>query len=280
MGERRSQMRQKMFVVAGVMVMAVLFVVSGNAFAGREAGSCVIAGYIPGQFSISGEPEKKTEDCITKMRALQLDPSEELLLITVMGSADASGTLFANDNLALARAEQISAKIAAHFPNAVVKHWSVGDSENLRQVTVAFSVENASVVQEDSRYVAFAKKALLVGTIVLTIILFAYTVWHFCTKLEAPMPTIRKGTEKERIIPINIDGYIVSVAHCDGYYWSPFHSKNGNQISRKTMGEIKYSLKGCLSKSEFAEEKELLIGNGIIRKEVEQELLKKEGGVS
>lgn len=256
-------MRQK---VTAVVVMAVLFVMGGNALAGREAGSCTIGGYAPGQFSLSGMPEKETEQCIAKVRTLKINPSEKLL-ITITGSADTSGQLSTNDNIALARAEQVGAKLGANFPDAIINHWSVGDAKNLRQVMVTFSLEEATRIQKEgsSSLLIFMREARVwIIPIIALVALIGLVVLLFF-KGKKVEPLVPEAPQKVQALEIIVSGYRVPVEYRDGYYWSPFYSKNGNQVSRGTMSEIRYSLKGCLSKSEFAGQKEQLLEKGVIK---------------
>lgn len=255
-------MRQK--VAVAVLVLVVVFGLLGKAFAGRDANVCIVDGYLPGQFSLKGVVEQKTEDCITRMQALQIAPSEQLV-VAVVGSADASGQTSENDWLGLERAEQVSARLATNFPNTLIRHWSAGDNEDIRKVTVVFSVEKTAEVAaktEDPKASSAARNFLLV---LMAFFLISLAVSVIPRKKEKPksLESIKKKNLPTRQ-EIIVSGYRVPVEYHDGCYWSPFYSKNGNQISRGTMDEIRHSLKGCLAKSEFVEQKNSLLKNGAI----------------
>lgn len=256
-------MRQKVAVM--VLVFGVVFGLLGEAFAGRDANVCIVDGYLPGQFSLKGVVEQKTEDCLIKMQTLQIATSEQLV-VAVVGSADASGQTSENDWLGLERAEQVSARLATNFPNALIRHWSAGDNEDLRKVTIAFSVEKTAEVAvktEDPKASSVVKNILLVLMVFFMISLAVSTIPRKKEKPKSLEPLERKDLPTRQ--EIIVSGYRVPIEYHDGYYWSPFYSKNGNQISRGTMVEIRHSIKGCLSKSEFADQKEELLKKGVIK---------------
>lgn len=241
----------------------------------------IIDGYLPDQFSVKGEVEEKLNELVSQLQVVQLGQGEKLL-ISVIGSADSSGRSFNNDQLARLRAEQVAAVLSSQFPNAVVKSWSAGDSENIRKVKVVFTVEKAEEVAvinelETPTKPIWKESLILVGTVGISVIAVVAFGFLFLRKAQLqPQKVQIQQIEKAELIQskilqkqvqeVVIGEYLIPIEYRDGFYWSPFVSKNGNPIRRESFSDIKRSVKGCLENSEFAQQKEKLIQEGIIKR--------------
>lgn len=260
-------MRQKMMVV---MVVGLLLIATKVAVAEE----CVIDGYLPGQFSVKGIVERKAKECISQLQQSSATEGGRLV-ISVIGSADTSGQSYNNDSLAKSRAEQVGAMVSASFPNALVKNWSAGDNENLRQVKVVFirealapsaaeipnnkQQEQPKKSEELHNYLIFVYGGIFYLFVVLLLRLY---------KMPRRQTNVKTDETQQQEVStemITIGEYEVPVKLQDGFYWSPFVSTNGNDIKRKTFSDIRQSVIGCLKDPRFAAQKELLIENGIIK---------------
>lgn len=254
-------------VLAVIMALGLATKVEAEEPAEKVAEVFMIDGYLPDQFSVKGVVEEKLNELVSRLQGIKLEQNSRLL-ISVTGSADASGKLFANDKLALERAEQVAAVLSSRFPNAVVKSWSAGDDENNRKVKVIFTVEKAEVVKEVQSNFETSKVILILMFIGVFVFIITSAVL-ILRVLRAQQPQLKSQPqviqEKKSVEILEVDGYVVPIEHRDGFYWSPFVSKNGNPIRRESFADIKRSLKGCLSDSEFATQKEKLIQEGIIK---------------
>jgi len=69
-------------------------------------------------------------------------------------------------------------------------------------------------------------------------------------------------------VPVNNEGiFKVEVeVNKDRKFVSPFQTKNGFPITRDTVKAMVNSLRGCLAKDEFLEQKKELIQKGVIKR--------------
>lgn len=256
-------MRQKIMVA---LVVGLLFVVTKVAVAEE----CVIDGYLPEQFSVKGIVERKAKECIARLQQSSVTEGGRLV-ISIIGSADASGKSHNNYLLAKSRAEKVGEIVSDRFPKALVKNSSAGDNENLRQVKVVFvhealvpRVETSNGTKQQEQIVS-SNYYLVFPALVLCAVGLAFVAYK--------MPTRQTKAKEDEVLPqqeveteiITIGEYEIQIKIHDRFYWSPFVSINGNDIKRKSFSDIRRSIIGCLKDPQFASQKELLIENGIIK---------------
>lgn len=264
-------MRQVMMVV---MAVGLLFIATKVA----AAEECVIDGYLPEQFFVKGIVEEKTKRCISQLQQ-SLAVEDGRPVISVIGSADKSGHSHDNYLLAKSRAEQVGAMVSASFPDAVVKSLSAGDGENLRQVKVVFireapaphttEVPGSNQQEQPKKSEETVSKnypVFILGGIVLLIVMIAFVLYKMPnrqTRLKEKEDEVRQQEVVTEIITIG--EYEVPIKIHEGFHWSPFVSANGNDIKRKSFSDIKQSIVRCLKDPQFADQRDRLIEEGIIK---------------
>jgi len=265
-------------VLGAIIVLLAIFFFSRPAH-GEETkvitGSFIVSGYRSGEFAIKDEPEEMLNKGISSVKdRTKLFSCQLQLQFVCIGSADVTGAAVPNDELAAKRAKQVEAVLAANFSDAKVVSWSRGDAENIRRVRVDYKIililsptpVEKSVSAEGGK-VFWAAGALAIGAVItLIFILLSLMKWHLKWRRK-----VRNLTEPEieQLIAIG-EKYSVKVEVKNGVWYSPFTSKSGTQISRDSRKKIIESLKGCLKKEEFSQQKIDLIRKGIINVTGEQ----------
>ncbi len=264
-----------MVIAAAVLAAAVvLFAIFKPPVFGAEpkviTGSFIVSGYGDGEFAIKGEPEKKLNEGIAKVKnqmgslpSLPGDLHLQLQFVAV-GSADTTGS--GNDDLAGKRSDQVKAVLSANFPEAKVISWSRGDADNIKQVRVDYRITSKPVLAQAAPISPPEKPAkfndlgwlVAIGAFIVVII----GGFLVMTKIQEN----REARRSEQWLSVTVDGetYYVKVRFANGNYISPFISKSRMKISRDSKKEIINSLRGCLKKNEFAEQKMNLIKDSVI----------------
>lgn len=260
------QVKVLLFVVLAVLVAV-------NAAMAREPIIMtvkLISGYAPGEFALKGEIFSQVEK-IAKEIIKEDDNNRNgvELHIMITGTADATGKSAANDQLALARAEQVKAYLAHIFPNAKINCWSSGQDPNVRQVWVKYGFANT--------YSPIAKMGtdLILYTIMSFAVLACFYLLFLRIKLDIKIRRQAKQKENQSTLErpeglngaswITVNGYQVVVERQEGKFVSPFRSDSGGKIIRDDRRGLIESLKGCLKSVVFAEQKELLTKKGKIK---------------
>ncbi|TSC75679.1 MAG: hypothetical protein G01um101430_173 [Parcubacteria group bacterium Gr01-1014_30] len=251
------------------LAIVVLVLVSvATAVAAQEiTGEFVVTGYLPGEFAVRGEVERQLNQLVAEIKK-RLENGQ--LQISVIGSADVTGSSPINDRLAQDRAGQVAAVLTANFPEARIVAWSRGDAENIRQVRVEYRIippqeeaEGVSVAKEPS---ASPKAIMLVGAVVLLAVVLAILLSRNMLYMLLRGRVTAQPAQGPRWVDVEVGGvsYSVKIAVFDGVFVSPFRTRNGFTISRKNFSGIKSSLAGCLEGEEFASQKRDLIAEGKI----------------
>jgi len=299
--ERRGKMKGRrmtgdaeisawMVVAAAVLAAAVvLFAIFKPPVFGAEVvepkvitGSFIVSGYPDGQFAIKGEPEKKLNEEVAKVKAQIKSLLGELQLqFIVVGSADTTGT--GNDDLAGKRADQVKAVLSANFPEAKIVSWSRGDADNVKQVRVDYKITSKPAIAQAAPVSAPEKPAkkfdsfdwlLTIGAFIVVIIggLLAIVKVRANREARIKSETKKSGSEAKWLDLVMANkkrfSVIVTYDYEHGEIISPYKSRTGLKIKAPIVvpKKIKDSLKGCLKKEEFASQTEELIRKGVIKK--------------
>ena len=240
------------------------------------AGVKTIRGYASGEFAVKGLIETQTNELVNEIRNNSAQKPNMHLQIFIEGFADKTGFSAENDRIAKERADGIAAILSREFPKAKIDFVSRGDEINKREVTVRWKyvpipVATAPVSPETK---ASAKKFFSIRMWVIGIVIIILTVgtleFWFNRKIANKMPKITESQLGKQWfnVPVNNEGiFKVEVeVNKDRKFVSPFQTKNGFPITRDTVKAMVNSLRGCLAKDEFLEQKKELIQKGLIKR--------------
>ncbi len=93
------------------------------------------------------------------------------------------------------------------------------------------------------------------------------------TRMESVLPEENDGSSrrqdeiraKEIEIALASGSYLVRCEYRDGSWYSPFKVASGEQVKQPSLRDLKKSLRGCLTKPAFEEQKNSLKDAGLIR---------------
>lgn len=262
----------------GLLVGLLVLVFAAVAASEEVKGSKAIGEYPIGEFAVKGEVERQLNLLVKEIKE-SLEKGDGQLQITVVGSADTTGSSVSNDRLAWERAEQVAAVLSANFPEAKVVAWSKGDAENVRQVRVEYRFIStpltpapappASVVPVPVEKPVIRSETIYIalGIFVAAGIISFILVFLVRGKLEKATKTKPQPATGTQWIDIEVKGekYSTRVEVKDSLWYSPFTSRSGTPIYRDSKRGIIESLKGCLKKDEFSEQRIGLIRKGAIK---------------
>lgn len=281
MTERETKQTAMAVVIAmvlGAIIALVAILFFSKPAHGEESkvisGSFVIGGYEPKKFAVDLIKRELIDACFQDIKADSPKIGEYNLKVLVIGSADTTGVSAENDPLSKNRAEPVAALLRYYLPQGTqVEVVPRGDSENARQVRVEWKYVPipvkpdpvVSVPETKASAKEFFSVWMWAGGIIAIIVAVGLCVFLF-----------RKGMTKESQIGPGIqwldlevmgEKYSVKVEFQDkiGLWYSPFTSKAGGHIWRDSKRGIIESLKGCLKKEEFSQQKIDLIGKRIIK---------------
>lgn len=261
-------------LLVGLLVLALVFVTEVLA-----DGGTTIMGYGPKEFAIKSDPDpdKNIEQQADELRLLIMHDNARKpntrLHIWIEGFADKTGPEAENDEWGDKRRRQMNSFLSHKFPDAKVESISRGTSRNMRAVFVEWKyvpipvtpapVAPAPVVPQAEKpakqsfnIVALSLVAIILA-IILCVVIFVLP-WKISKNKEP-----KSGTRWLNVT-VNGEKYSVVIEFKDGKFISPFKSRSGSQIVRDDLKGIVDSLKGCLTKDEFAQQKIELIRKGII----------------
>lgn len=266
-----------------VLLFAVLVVlVAANAVMAEEkeviinakivnGQALTIQGYAPGEFALKGEIFLQIERIAKEIESKARQGGELRIMIT--GTTDVTGKSPTNDQLAMARAEQVRAYLASKLPDAKIYSYSRGQDLDARQVWVEYVLFAKEKNKSISNKAIRGMLLIFLGLIILSLMI-KFTAFPHKNKTIKRNETEIKDFESADDYKhpklngaswINVGEYKVIVERREGKFVSPFRAKGGGEIIRHTREGMISSLKGCLKSSAFAEQKEQLIQEDKIR---------------
>lgn len=256
-------MRRIIFLVLLVLVLATT-----TAVASETKGLKTIGNYPVGEFAIKGLVEHQLNLLVKEIKE-SLEKGGGQLQITVIGSADTTGSSVSNDQLAKDRAEQVAAVLSANFPNAKIVSWSKGDAENIRQVRVEYKIIPVPVTALPEISAPTAPTEIRTVWLILSVaFILLSAIFFFMRWIIRPKRVAGKVAVSEMQwihLEVNDEKYSVQVELQGRMWYSPFTSRSGVQICRDSKRGIIESLKGCLKKDEFKSQRDGFIRSGKIR---------------
>lgn len=248
-----------LFLLVGVVLFIDISVAS--------AGVKVIKGYAAGEFAVKESIETQANQLVNELKNDVARKPNTDLQVFIEGFADKSGFSAENDRIAKERAEGIAAVLSREFPKAKIDFVSRGDTIDRRQVIVEWKYilpSTATVIPPapETKRSMWIILVLIAFALIIVAVLFLFWFHH---KVTSAIP---KLTAETKWLDVKVDGrrFSVKVDYKDGKIVSPFITRNGFKVTKgqKDIKGMVDSLKGCLRKDEFAEQREILIRCGVI----------------
>lgn len=246
-------MKNNFFSIA---VGVVTFVLLTAVFSFASDNMTTVGGYQVAEYAVKSVVKEHLDSIVDQLAGKQV-------IITVAGSADVVGNSSQNDELAAKRAEHARAYLAGKLSLADVKAWSEGNSANARQVTVSWkdvpaTAAVATKTQEESNL-----RIYLIMGMVLILLAVGSLLWANKKKV---VTTVTQSNEYWANVTVGKEIYFVRLVYKNGKWFSPFKVASGTQIFHQDKGWIiNNSLKDCLRKDAFAEQKAKLLVSGDIK---------------
>jgi hypothetical protein len=249
------------FLVAAICVFLVLVFLNKPAYSAEKKGasSFFIMGYGPREFAIKGEVERKLNDNIKHMEIGAVDSSQKLY-IWIEGYADKVGLDADNDDWGDKRARQVKSFLSRKFPKAKIEYVSRGTSKNIRAVFVEWKY-----VLEKKKFDNFGWLVMTIFAALIGFLIFLH-LFVKCAPSESP-----PNTSGPRWMNVEVDGELCSVQVIYDYEQneivSPFKTKQGFKITEPISASkrMESSLRRCLKREEFAEQRRELLRSGKIK---------------
>jgi hypothetical protein len=221
-----------------------------------------IVGYPLNHYGVTGDIEKQViADVVAPLSAeLAKARGSQVVMFTIIGSADQTGDGVANERLAKDRANELATYLSGKFPSAKFVPLTRGDERNARMTSVGWDI--VPPAPADPSRQAGINPMMLAGLVCMVALLVcAIYAIGFRRNKEVPQQPVEQVSSNLRTMPsleegsiavveVTVSGlvYSISVIRKDGLWVTPFPNKTGDGfVTKKTLRDVGNSFRNFLN---------------------------------